>query len=163
MADPQDLVAMNTDSFFIFFICFVYNKIFWTAPKGINTFTGWQAGFRIRITTMRIWLQPFTFMRIRIQLFILIQIRIRILIKVIGICGHWSIDLPGLHFKPSGFLGERPRLFFELLKLLNFDFNADLDPIFPFITDSDPASKNNADADLDPQPCWQDAYFQGSV
>jgi hypothetical protein len=68
-----------------------------------------------------------------------------------GIGDHWSINLPGLCFEPSGLHSERPRLYFQPLKLLNFAFNADPDPIFPFITDSDPASKNNADSDLDPQ------------
>jgi hypothetical protein len=109
----------------------------------MDAVTCWQAGLRIRITSMRIRLQPFTFMRIRIQLFILIRIRIRILllIIVIEIYGHWSIDLPGLHFKPPGLHSERPRLYFQPLKLLNFAFNANPDPVFPSIADSDPASK----------------------
>ncbi len=40
-----------------------------------------------------------------------------------------------------------PWLYFERLKLLNFDFKADPDPAFPFNTnaDPDPASKNNDD------------------
>ncbi len=40
-------------------------------------------------------------------------------------------------------------LYFEILKLLNFDFNADPypDPAFHSHADSDPASKNNADPD----------------
>jgi hypothetical protein len=39
------------------------------------------------------------------------------------LCDHWSTDPPGLHC-------ARPRLgsIFSFLKLLNFDFNADLDP-----------------------------------
>jgi hypothetical protein len=36
-------------------------------------------------------------MRIWILLFTLVQIRILLLIKVIGICEHWSIGPPGLH------------------------------------------------------------------
>jgi hypothetical protein len=43
-----------------------------------------------------------------------------------------------------------PQLYFEPLKLLNFDFNADPDPDFHFNADPGPASKNNADPD--PQP-----------
>jgi hypothetical protein len=44
-------------------------------------------------------------------------------------------------------------LFFELVKLLNFDFDADPDPAFYSNADPDPylAFKNNADPD--PQPC----------
>ncbi len=43
-----------------------------------------------------------------------------------------------------------PRLYFEPLKLLNVDFNADLDVAFHSIADPDPepASKNSAN----PQP-----------
>ncbi len=45
------------------------------------------------------------------------------------------------------------RLHFEHLKLLKFDFNADLDPDPAFRSNPDPypASKNNADPD--PSPC----------
>ncbi len=51
-----------------------------------------------------------------------------------------------------------PRLYFEPLKLLNFDFNADPDPSFHTNADPDPdpASKNNVDPtrpDPDPQHC----------
>ena len=49
---------------------------------------------------------------------------------------------------------ERPRpstaLFCESLKLLNFDFNTDPDPVFHSNADPASASKNNADPD--PQP-----------
>ncbi len=56
---------------------------------------------------------------------------------------------------------ERPRLLFEPLKLLSFDFietpdpafycNVDPDPAFYSNADPDPASQNNGDPD--PQPC----------
>ncbi len=58
---------------------------------------------------------------------------------------HWSINLPGFHFEPPGLYCERPRprLPFEPLKLMNFDFNADPDPAFHSSPDPDldPASK----------------------
>ncbi len=38
-----------------------------------------------------------------------------------------------------------PRLYFELLKLLNFDFNADADPAFHSHADPDPAFHSHAD------------------
>ncbi len=49
-----------------------------------------------------------------------------------------------------------PLLYFEPLKLLYFDFNADLDPVFLFNAnlDSYPCPKKNADPD--PQPCCVD-------
>jgi hypothetical protein len=37
---------------------------------------------------------------------------------------------PGHHFEPLGLHSERLRLYFEPLKLLNIDFNADLNPAF---------------------------------
>jgi hypothetical protein len=40
-----------------------------------------------------------------------------------GICDHWATDPPELYFEP-------PVLSFEPLKLLNFNFNADTDPVF---------------------------------
>jgi len=51
---------------------------------------------------------------------------------------------------------QRPRLHFDTLKLLNFDFNADpdLDPAFPSNADPDPASKINAEPDLQPWIGW---------
>ncbi len=51
------------------------------------------------------------------------------------------------------FVHGLPRLYFEPLKLLSFDFNADPDPDFHSNADPDlcPASKYNADPD--PQPC----------
>ncbi len=70
--------------------------------------------------------------------FILMRIRILLLIKVMGIYDHWSIDLPGLYFEPSGLHSERPRLYFQPLKRLNFAFNADPDPVFLSNADSDP-------------------------
>jgi hypothetical protein len=67
------------------------------------------------------------------------------------ICAHWSIDPPRLHFELPGLLYERPRpspprLYFDPLKLLNFDFNADQDLAFHCNADPGPdqASKNNA-------------------
>jgi hypothetical protein len=66
--------------------------------------------------------------------------RIRILIKVMRI-----IDPPGLYFKPPSPYCERPRLHFEPLKLLNFDFNPA--PAFRPNADPDPASKINSDPD----------------
>ncbi len=59
-----------------------------------------------------------------------LRIRILILIKVMGICEHWSVDPPGLHFEPpdphlwasSALLGHV--LVFWSLKILNFDFEA---------------------------------------
>jgi hypothetical protein len=61
---------------------------------------------RIRIQ-IRIYL--FTLMRIRIQLYTVMRIFIRILllIKVMGICEHWSTDPPGLNFDPPGVHCER--------------------------------------------------------
>jgi hypothetical protein len=50
------------------------------------------SGLRIRIIS--IW--------IRIQLFNLMRIRILLLIKVMGICDHWSVDPTGLNFDPPG-------------------------------------------------------------
>ncbi len=90
----------------------------------MDTVTGWQAGLRIRITSVRIRLQPFTFMRIRIQLFILMRIRI----------SHQSDgNLRPLVNKPSTALFSASEAFV---------FNADPDPFFPSNTDMDPASKN---------------------
>ncbi len=70
----------------------------------------WWAGFRIRITLMRIpvRIQLFTLLRILIQLFTSVQFRIWILLlnKVMRICERWTTDPPGLHF-------ESPRLHFE--------------------------------------------------
>jgi hypothetical protein len=43
---------------------------------------------------------------------------------------HLSIDPPGLHLDPQGIFCELPRLCFEPLKLLHFDFNADPNPAF---------------------------------
>jgi hypothetical protein len=49
-------------------------------------------------------------MRFRIQIFTLLRIQSLLFIKVIRICDRWSTDPPRLHF--------------ELLERLNFDFNA---------------------------------------
>jgi hypothetical protein len=67
-------------------------------------------------------------MRIQLSTFMLIRIRILLLVKGIG----------------------PPRLCSEPLKLLNFYFNADLDPAFRCNADPDPIFKNNADPDLQP-------------
>jgi hypothetical protein len=60
-------------------------------------------------------------MRIRIQLFTVMQIRM----GMMGICENWSKDPPRLHFDPQSLYCERslpaPRLYFEPLKLPNFD------------------------------------------
>ncbi len=52
-----------------------------------------------------------------------------------------------------------PLRHFELLKLLNFDFNADPDPAFHSNADLDPdlAAKNKADPDQHPY-CWSFLY-----
>jgi hypothetical protein len=79
----------------------------------------------------------------------------RVLIKVMGICDHRPTDPPGLHFEPPGLNCGSPRLNFEPLKLLNFDFiNVDADPALHCTADPDLASQNNEiHADPDPQPC----------
>jgi hypothetical protein len=72
-------------------------------------------------------------MWIRIQVFTLMRIRIHLFIKMMGICEHCRIDPPGLHFKPQSsivIVHGLPRIYFETLKLLNFDFNAEPDPDF---------------------------------
>jgi hypothetical protein len=77
-------------------------------------------------------------MWIQIPLFILMRIQIRILlfIKLMPISHQLSIEPPWLHFEPPRLHYERPPwLCFELLQLLNFDF------------EPDPASQNNADPD----------------
>jgi hypothetical protein len=70
-------------------------------------------------------------MQTRIHPFTLMRIRIPLLFKVREICEHY----PG---RP-----RPPRFYFELLKVFNFDYNADLDP--------DPAF--HAYAEPDQQPC----------
>ncbi len=71
---------------------------------------------------------------VRIQLFTftLMRFRFQLPFKVMGICDHWSTAPPplGLHFEPSGLHCERPRHYFEPLKLSNFDFNEDP---YPFL------------------------------
>ncbi len=93
--------------------------------KRISSFRGTGTG---NITQCR-RLVFFPGFRIRIKLFTM-WIRILLLIKVMWICDHWSTDHPGLQERP-----RLLRLFFEPLKLMKFDLNAD----------PDPASKNNAD------------------
>jgi hypothetical protein len=65
-----------------------------------------------------------------------------------GFSNLWSKDSPGLHFEPPGLHFEPPGLhcersgpYFEPLKLLNFDFNADSDLAFYTNADPDPAEK----------------------
>ncbi len=58
------------------------------------------------------------------------RIRTLLLITVIGICDHWSIDPPELHFEPLGSMVSvygPSRLCFKPLRLMSFDLNADLD------------------------------------
>jgi hypothetical protein len=82
---------------------------------------------------MRIQIQLFTFMRIRIQPVNLMLNRILLLIKVMGICDHWSIEPPGPYFwSPFVSLHGPSRLYFEPLKLLNFIFTADSDLTFHY-------------------------------
>jgi hypothetical protein len=96
--------------------------------------------------------QLFTLMRIRIQLLTLLWIRIRIrillLFEVMRACVHWSTTLQSsilsLHASVVSVHGP-PRLYLELLKLLNFYFNTDPDPAVHSHSDPDPASKNYAD------------------
>jgi hypothetical protein len=70
-----------------------------------------------------------------------------------GICDHWSLSLPGLHFEPPDLYCKRPQLYTEPLKLLNFDF-ADPDSAFHSNADPDLASKNIPDPEG--QPYFQD-------
>jgi hypothetical protein len=78
------------------------------------------------------------------------RIRILLLIKVMGICYHWSIDPLSLQGSIVSVNGP-PLLYFELLKFLNVGNNADPDTAFHSEADPDPASKINADPD--PQHC----------
>jgi hypothetical protein len=108
----------------------------------------------------RIRIQLFTLMRIRIQLFTLMGIGILLLIKVMRICNNYSslqtLQDSILRLQTSIVrVNGPPRLHFEPLKLLNFDFNAnaDPDPALHSNADPDPASKHNRfNADPDPQP-----------
>jgi hypothetical protein len=103
---------------------------------------------------MQIRIDLFTLMLIliRILLFTLIGIQI-LLIKVMGICDYCSLDLLWLYLEPPGLHYKRPRLYFEPLKLLNFD-SADPDPGFHSNADPDLVSENNADPEG--QPYFQD-------
>jgi hypothetical protein len=70
---------------------------------------------------------------VRIKLFTLIRIQIRILLLIKGmrICEHWSTEPRRLHLGLQDSIVSvhgSPRLHFEPLKLLNFDFNAYPDP-----------------------------------
>jgi hypothetical protein len=73
-----------------------------------------------------------------------------LVIEVIWICFHYFEDslslgsILGLHASIVSFSGPQ-RLYFELVKLLNFDFNSDMDPSFYANTDPDLGSKNNPD------------------
>jgi hypothetical protein len=101
-------------------------------------------GLRIRITLIKI--------RSRIQLFTEMLIRIRILIKVMIICDCWSTE--GSIFSLHGSIVCAlcpPRLHFEPLELLNFDFNADPDPAF------------HSHAVPDPQPCYKPAEISKQI
>jgi hypothetical protein len=96
-------------------------------------------------------------MRVRTDLdpsFHLLWIRILLFITDMRICDQWPTDSLGFDLEPSRIQCERlrpPRLHFELLKLLNFDFNADPDPTFHSNVDPNPAFQTNAVRD--PRPC----------
>ncbi len=124
-----------------------------------------RPGLRIRIVFMRILILLFTLMRIRIRFFTVMWVRILPLIKMMRICDLGSIDLPGLDFEPPRLyfrphdsvfrihasivsVHGLPWLHFQLLKLLDFDLNANLDPYPAFYSYADPdqAFQNNADA-----------------
>ncbi len=70
-------------------------------------------------------------MRIRIQLFTFMRNRIQLLLKVMGICVHYSVHPPGLYLIVQGPV----QFYFDPLNLSNFYF----------IADPEPASKHNAD------------------
>jgi hypothetical protein len=53
-----------------------------------------------------------------------------------------------------------PRLYFESLKLLNFDFNADPDPSCYSDADPDQASKNNAAPDPQHPAFWSGSFVR---
>jgi hypothetical protein len=87
---------------------------------------------------MWIRIHLFPLKRIRIGLFALMRIRIPNPgpHKVMPIYGHWSTDLPPplsqgsilSRYASNVSVQGHPWLHFELLKLRNFDFNADPDP-----------------------------------
>jgi hypothetical protein len=82
-------------------------------------------------------------MRIRIQCFTAMRIRILLHIQVLRIINHVSIDPTGLNLSlQTSILSVHGSI--EPLKLINFDCNADPDPVH---SNADPnlASKNNAD------------------
>ncbi len=97
-----------------------------------------------------LWLRPEFRIRIRIQLFTVMRIRIR-LFTVLRSWSWWSKwyesattnkqTLQGASTHPLWASTALPRLHFEPLKLLNFDFNADPYPTF------------HSNADPDPRPC----------
>ncbi len=101
----------------------------------------------------------FTSMRIRIQVFILMQIRNP------DPDPHQSCsNLRPLVYRPSGASFFEPsrlhcesvngalRLHFELLNLLNFDSNADLNPAFHSNAEPDPDTVSKNTVDPEPQP-----------
>jgi hypothetical protein len=83
------------------------------------------SGLRIRIILIRILIHLFSLLRIRI------------LIKMVVICSISSLQTSICE------LPRPPRLCFEPLKLLNCDFDVDVDsdPIFRYNADLDPDSK----------------------
>jgi hypothetical protein len=83
-----------------------------------------------------------------------IRIRVLLLIKVMPICDHWSTDPTRLHFDPRRLKCGRPRLHFEPLKLMGFDFYADPDPDPALHSNTDPAEASQNNADPDPQPYY---------
>jgi hypothetical protein len=76
------------------------------------------------------------------------RIRILFLIKVMGVCDHGLKTLQASIVSVHG----PQRLYFEPVKLLKFDFNADPEPVFQSNADPYPASKNYADQSADPDP-----------
>ncbi len=69
-------------------------------------------------------------MRIRIKFFILMRIRIQLPIKVKGICDHWSLDHQGAILSLQAsivIVYGPPRLYFEPLKFLKLNSDADQD------------------------------------
>jgi hypothetical protein len=87
-------------------------------------------------------------MRIRIRLLTLMRIRTMLPIKVMRSATFGLQILQGFILSLHAFILSiqcPPRLHFEPLKLRNFDFNVDPAQAFHSNSDSDAASKNNAD------------------
>jgi hypothetical protein len=87
-------------------------------------------------------------MQIRIRLFTLMRILIVIRIKLLFIVTEIHFEPPSLHF--DGPL----RLYFEPLKLLNFDINRDPDPAFHSNANPDPVPKIKQIKNNDVSSVW---------